>query len=382
MKRPIQVFNFSIKNTGNETVDIHIDGDIVDASTQELLKSWLGNDTSVSFKSFRNQVNEFDAKTYNIYINSYGGLVTDAMAMHDFLAELETKGKTVNRIGRGIVASSGTYILMGNNSSMTKNSWMMIHNVSGGIYGDVDTVENYAATLRKFNNRSRDFYAEFTQMRKEDISRLMNSETWMTADEAFEKGFIKNVIGAENFTNAIPKENWQFANMAVLNAYNSSVKTPPTNSENIQTEEMKKLFNDFATTVINAIKGVKVDEKTDNQTIVNNIAEAVGKSFEGLGDQMETSVNEIVNNASKEVDFTADGPAKTALDTAVNNAVTNATKDMNTKITSLETTNADLKKKNDDLETEIKNMKGKQTNSGQPEGGKEEKKQIGKFVEG
>src|SRR5687768_10181960 len=115
MKLPIQVFNFSIKNAGKQTVDIHIDGDIVDASTQELLKAWIGDETSVSFKSFRNQVNELDAQVYNIYINSSGGLVTDAMAMHDFMTELESKGKTVNRIGRGIVASSGTYILMGNN---------------------------------------------------------------------------------------------------------------------------------------------------------------------------------------------------------------------------------------------------------------------------
>src|SRR5688572_14831091 len=106
MHCPLQVFNFSIKNAGEETVDIHIDGDIVDASTQAILKAWLGDDTSISFKSFRDQVNSTNAKTYNVYVNSQGGIVTDAMAIHDFLTELEEKGKTVNRIGRGIVASA------------------------------------------------------------------------------------------------------------------------------------------------------------------------------------------------------------------------------------------------------------------------------------
>jgi hypothetical protein len=52
MNRQLQVFNFSFQNAANDAVDIHIDGDIVDASTQAMFESWFGDDTSVSFKSF------------------------------------------------------------------------------------------------------------------------------------------------------------------------------------------------------------------------------------------------------------------------------------------------------------------------------------------
>lgn len=362
MKCPIQIFNFSIKNASEDSVDIHIDGDIVDASTQEILKSWFGDETSVSFKSFRNQINSVDAKVYNVYINSMGGVVTDAMAMHDFLTELESKGKTVNRIGRGLIASASTYILMGPNSSMTKNSWFMIHNVSGAVWGDVDVVENYAATLRKFNNRSRDFYAEMTGQRKEDITKMMNNETWMTAQEAVDKGFVKNIVGAEKFTQKISRENWQFANMAVLNSYNADVQ-PPAESESVNTklDDMKKFFQELGTEIMNAIKGVKAPENNDHGTLMNSIGEAVRVSFEANSEKMETAVKEVVNTANA---GNADAN-KTAIEAAVKAAVDAATGEWNGKVTALETTNAALKKKNEELEQEIVNIKGNKSNSTQ-----------------
>lgn len=376
MKCPVQIFNFSIRNASEDSVDIHIDGDIVDASTQELLKSWFGDETSVSFKSFRNQINAVEARTYNVYINSSGGLVTDAMAMHDFLSELESKGKTVNRIGRGIIASASTYVLMGNNSSITKNSWFMIHNVSGGVWGDVDMVENYAATLRKFNNRSRDFYAEATTLRKEDITKMMNSETWLTADEAVEKGFVKNIVGSQKFTQKIPKDNWQFANMAVLNSYNADV-SPETDStiSTTQFNEMKKFFQELGNEIMNAIKGVKAPENNDHSQLMASIGEAVSQTFIAQSEPFEQAVNAATAEGNK-VDFTVDGPAKAALDAAVKTAVENATKDYATKITALEQSEGELKKKNEDLEKDITNLKG---NKSQAEKIENVEKIYGKF---
>lgn len=225
INKTLDIFNYSISNSADDSVDINIDGVIVDASTQQVMKDWWGDETSVSFKSFRDEINNSKAKTFNIFINSYGGHVGDAMAMHDLLVDMQNNGKTVNTHGRGIIASAATYVLMaGKNAEMSKNSWFMIHNVSGGVYGDVNIVENYARSLRKFNDATRDFYATATGIAKENITKMMNAETWMTADEAKEKGFIKNVSGGATFTNEIPKENWHYSNAAVLNIYNHSVK--------------------------------------------------------------------------------------------------------------------------------------------------------------
>lgn len=352
MKIKFHAFNYSIKNASDDSADIYIDGAIVDAETQQIYRDWFGDDTSVSFKSFREDINALGAKTINIYINSGGGVVTDAMAIHDMIIDMQKAGKTVNTIGRGIVASAATYILMASkNASLSKNSWFMIHNVSGGVYGDVNDVENYAVTLRKFNDMARDFYSNATGIRKEDVTKMMNSETWLTADDAKAKGFIKNVTSEATFTNSISKEHWQFSNMAVLNSYNASVKTEENTS--IQNfDEMKKFFENFAADIKKAINGIKKPENSeaiDHDSFVNAVAEAVSKPFESVGEQMENAVNEAVKNATKE----------------------------NTdKITNLETANQAAEQKIKDLETEITNLKGKATNS---KDGNEGVKAIGSF---
>jgi ATP-dependent protease ClpP protease subunit len=349
MNRQFQVFNFSIRNAAQDAVDINIDGDIVDASTQAILRDWYGDDTSVSFKSFRDQLKAQEASTYNIYINSYGGMVTDAMAMHDLIVEMRQQGKVVNTIGRGIIASAATYILMAGNSSMSKNSWFMIHNVSGGIWGDVNMVEQYAAMLRKFNNSARDFYASATGKRKEDITKMMDAETWMTADEAKMNGFVQNVSGDVNFTNRIPKENWQFSNMAVLNAYNSAVSQPaPHLTISNQIEEMKQFFQDLGQQIMNHIKGIQSPENNDHSALMASIGEAVGNQISSAGEQMEAAVNEAVTNAvNKAIE-------EAGISAAVTNAVAEAVKPLNQKITDLENAKADL-------ESDLTQMKGAKT---------------------
>lgn len=409
MKCTIPTFNYSIKNSSGDSVDIHIDGDIVDAQTQAIWKEWFGDDTSTSFKSFRDQLNAVEATTYNVYINSGGGIVTDAMAIHDLLIDIQAKGKTVNTIGRGIIASAATYILMaGKNCRMSKNSWFMIHNVGGGVWGDVNMVENYAATLRKFNNRSRDFYSEATGIRKEDITKMMNDETWMTADEAKLKGFIKQIENEAAFTNLIPNDKWAFANMAVLNAYNSAVKVPPVNTPDSSTQliEMKKFLQDLKTEILNAFKGIKQPENNDHATLMNSIGEAVGNAFENATINIDKTVTDAVTTAlaSKEVndaialqvsnavkagiDFSKDGDAKTALTNAVKTVVDEAVKfdadgpaktaltsAVSTAVTAAVKTEVDASTK--DLKTDITNLKGGKTT---PENtGKDEPTPVGGF---
>lgn len=228
MKRQFQAFSYKVENKSDDTLDVYIDGIIVDAETEEIYKKWYGIDSSVSYKSFRNQILQANPKVLNVHVNSGGGLVTDAMAMHDFLVEQQNNGVEVNTIGRGMVASAATYIVMagGKNSSLSENCWFMIHNVSGGVWGDVNIVENYAATMRKFNDNVVGFYAKVTGLEEKDVQDMMDAETWMNATEAKKKGFVKNIADKSDYSNAIQPEHWPYSNTAVLNAYNSGVKKP------------------------------------------------------------------------------------------------------------------------------------------------------------
>lgn len=369
MKRPLQVFNYKITNAANDAVDIYIDGDIVDAATQQFYAEYWGDDTSVSYKSFRESLLKSDVSTYNIYINSAGGLVTDAMAMHDLIKDMRAKGKVVKTYGRGIVASAATYILMAGESEMSENSWFMIHNASTVVWGDVNEVERIAAWLRKFNNSIRDFYSNATGIRKEEITKMMDAETWMQGPEAKEKGFVSGVSGAVSFTNKINPEHWNYSNTNALAAYNSAVRPPveqvPDNSFlTNQFNEMKKFFEDLKNTLLNAVKNVKAPENNDHAALMNSIGEAVSAPFENIGEQIENHVGQAVKNAIDEQkisDQISEAVKNIDLTEAIKNAVDEAVKPLMNQISELEKKNEELSK---DMENEILNKKGNASNSG------------------
>lgn len=320
-KAQLPIFNYSIKNQSETAVDIYIDGDIVDASTQAFIKAYWGDDTSVSYKSFRDQVTQSEATVFNVYINSGGGQVTEAMAIHDLLQELQNNGKTVNTIGRGIVASSATYILMaGKSPSMSSNSFLMIHNVSGAVYGSVNEIENYASTMRKFNDKINSFYQEFTGLSKTVVSNLMDAESWLTAEDAKAKGFVKNVTGAVSFSNSIKPEKWIFENKSILNTYNSFTKqNDPTmdtskiseaitngfNSlleklgikDKANDENVKNAFAEFSKGITDHLKDVP-----DNSSIEEFVNKAVAKSMETVPENFTKAINDAIKDTATKED--------------------------------------------------------------------------------
>lgn len=297
MKQQFSAFSYKVVNQSDDSLDIYVDGIIVDAETQNILKNWFGDETSVSYKSFRDQVTKANPKTVNLFVNSDGGMVNDALAIHDFMVDLEGKGVVINRKVRGLAASAATFLVMGNNSSMSENSWLMIHNVSGVAFGNVDDLERYAAQARKINNQLVSFYANKTGLKEADIQDMMNKETWMNATEAKEKGFIDSIDGKVKFSNKIPAEHWQFNNTAVLNSYNSSVQTDDNHSflQNIKSEYMKLV--DSLKGVLKTAKEDKTTDKIDNKEAILDMVEKVLTPF-------ATAIDEKIKDEVKEEEKT------------------------------------------------------------------------------
>lgn len=320
------VFNYKVLNKDSKSVDIHIDGYIVDSPTQELYAEYWGDETSVSYKSFRDSI-PADVEEINLIVNSGGGHVGDAMAIHDFLASLEDKGVTVNREGRGIVASAATYLVMGKNSKLSENSLFMIHEVSGFAYGSVTEMENQVKSVRKFNQMIVDFYARETGLSKEEIDNMMKEETWLNATEAKEKGFVKNTSGAVQISNRIPAEKWPFQNQAILNTYNNffnpkntsdmdanKIQEAITNGFNkvlealnlkgkSEDEKVKNAFNDFSKSIVDAIQENKPEAaEVDEETLNSKIKEAVANTLKDLStdEGFTTTVNNAVDAKIKE----------------------------------------------------------------------------------
>lgn len=313
------IFNFTFNKASEVSCDVFIDGIIVDEDTRQMYADWFNDTTSVSYKSIRtelaNCVSE-GVKVINIYVNSQGGNVIEAMAMHDYLIELESKGITVNRFTRGMACSAATYIAFGKGSQITENSWTMIHNVSGGIFGNVNEIESYAKTLRTFNDKIVQLYANLSSLEATVIGNMMDDETWMDAETSVKLGFVSKKIPAQNFTNVIDPSKWMFKNTEVVTAYNSFT--------NINSNEMEK------TTIQNIINGVK-DAFMDSLKEAGLVKDADTKRCETLNTALSNALsplNDGIQNMIDEKLEEAITKKMTEIENGFMNKVTEATKEL------------------------------------------------------
>ena len=131
-------------------------------------------------------------KTITVRINSPGGDVFDAFAI--FNALQSHKSKIVTRI-ESLAASAASFIaLAGKEVQAYKNAMLMIHNSWVYAAGNQYDLREIADILEKLDGNMVDIYAENSSVGKKEVRDMMKAETWLTAKEAKEKGFIDTII--------------------------------------------------------------------------------------------------------------------------------------------------------------------------------------------
>lgn len=294
------------------------------------------------------QIEKAGVKEFDVYFNSGGGHVGDAMAIHDLFVDLQTnKGYTINTIGRGIIASAATYPLMSSpNSTITENSSFMIHNVSGGVWGDVNVVENYAAAMRKFNNIITKFYANKTGLSETVIANMMDKETWLSGTETVAKNFVKNLTPSVQFENAIPEDKWMFQNTEVLSLYNSF-----TQKNSIM--DLKNVTTAIETGFKNLMEKLNLGNKTEDK--------ATQEALKNFSDGIVNSIKEVIPTEEKLAEMVnkAIEKATEADAAAIEDAVKEGTKELVNK--------TDLKNELDNFKDEVVKSIGNGTSSEQEE---------------
>lgn len=149
-----------------------------------------------------------DVDTLHIYINSPGGDVFEGRAI---MAEIQRfKGKTIAHID-SLCASAATSIALAcDEVFMSEGAFFMIHNASGMAWGDKNVMRETADLLEKVEGSIVADYVNKTGKDEAEIIAWMNDETWFTAQEALDNGFIDEITKA-NTTSNKTKNNWNLA---------------------------------------------------------------------------------------------------------------------------------------------------------------------------
>jgi ATP-dependent Clp protease protease subunit len=138
--------------------------------------------------------------TIDVHINSPGGSVWEGLAIFNILKD--HKAKVAVKVD-GVAASSASVIAMaGDTISMPKNALMMIHNPWTFAMGYEDELRKQADVLGKHKTAIIETYLTKSTKSREEISQLMDDETWFTGDEAAEAGFADKVAAELPLSNA------------------------------------------------------------------------------------------------------------------------------------------------------------------------------------
>lgn len=153
------------------------------------------DDTDVSAKDFISALRAAKGEDVTIHINSGGGDTMEAAAMAQ--AVRGYKGHVTASI-EGLAASAASYFALEADSVvMNPSAFLMIHNPSGVCMGTAADMRDTAELLDKVRGTISAQYAKKTGMDGGEIESLMDAETWFTAEEALERGFVDSLTDAE-----------------------------------------------------------------------------------------------------------------------------------------------------------------------------------------
>ena len=181
--------------TSGRTAEINIYGNITQDA--ETLNAFVGEDTGmVSAHGIVSEIQGLDVDTINVYINSYGGEVAEALAIY---TALKRHSASVHTYCDGFACSAATIVFCaGDVRTMGSIALMMIHDCMSYLgYANSTAMRKAADDNDKINQSSINAYLAVSNLSEEEIRGLMAKETWLTAEECLKYGFATDIAKEE-----------------------------------------------------------------------------------------------------------------------------------------------------------------------------------------
>jgi ATP-dependent protease ClpP protease subunit len=184
-------FRFENSATDSSNVDIHIIDFIGGWEDDWIARNW-GYEMGVTARSFVEQLAQLgdDVKTIRLHLNSLGGDVQGGINIANALRDQHSKGRTVETYVDGIAASIASVIAMaGSRVVMADNALMMIHDPWAGVTGNARDLRKAADVLDTMRDQQIiTTYQWHSTKSADELTAMMEAETWLSADEAIEAG--------------------------------------------------------------------------------------------------------------------------------------------------------------------------------------------------
>ncbi len=198
---------------GDDAIDVLIYGNIG-------ARWW--DDESVTAKSVVDSLKDFDGRTINVRINSFGGSVSDGIAIHNELRRHAKRGATINVTVDAVAYSIASLIAAaGDTVTMPSNALLMLHAPWGTLWIDGNASEirelseEFAQVLEVYGKAMAQSYSRKSGRPASEFEALWDSgkDYYYTAEEAKAAGLCDVIDDALDDT---PDESLTEASAAFL----------------------------------------------------------------------------------------------------------------------------------------------------------------------
>lgn len=181
---------------------------------------WFDEDSTCP-RDVNNVLTEANGEEVEVYINSPGGVIDAGSEIYTMLREYpgDIKIKIV-----GQACSAASIIAMARHCEMSPTALMMVHCVSTYADGNHNDMEKTAEVLRIADDALSNAYMAKSGMSKKEVLDMMENETWLTAEQAKEKGLIDGIMFEEKEPLRLTASNFELPSEEKMNRIKSMMK--------------------------------------------------------------------------------------------------------------------------------------------------------------
>ena len=219
MNKLRQLLNDNARSRGERTerapVRAQATGDRVAVYVYDVIDAYWGASAKAVIEALQGAA----GRPVDLHINTPGGDVFECRAM---ISALRAHAPGVTTYVDGLAASCGSWLMLaGDQVHIADGAMVMVHNSWTMTWGNKAELRSTADLLDKIDGAIVAEYARKTGKTAGELAALMDTETWLTAQEALAAGFVDAVDGAA------PGEPDAGANRWNLAAYDNAPKLAP-----------------------------------------------------------------------------------------------------------------------------------------------------------
>ena len=135
---------------------------------------------------------DIDPPSIKILINSGGGSITAGISSMDTVLRCKVPVETYVD---GFCASAGTFLsVVGDTRYMSRNSYMLIHQLSSSFWGKYSEFEDEKQNLDLMMKTIKNVYKKYTKLPMQKLDEILKRDLMWDAEKCLEYGLIDDIV--------------------------------------------------------------------------------------------------------------------------------------------------------------------------------------------